>query len=144
MFLRFLHLTSANINKTIKANPATLPITEPTTTDVGGPDEPDDESSAPAVLEGEAPDEVSPDPPPSIKDPLVFDQANFSRFPFHSQVVELETEVEAKVPIGGIVEVTEGDVEGVDVENSDVLETACKDCDSGAEALEDINDGPEL
>lgn len=62
-------------------------------------------------------------------------------------MVELEpTESEAKVLEGGIVEVTEGEVEGVDVEDSDVLATDCKDCDPDAEASkeDDINDGPEL
>lgn len=62
-------------------------------------------------------------------------------------MVELElTESEAKVLEGGIVEVTEGDVEGVDVEDSDVLATDCKDCDPDAEASEedDISDDAEL
>lgn len=62
-------------------------------------------------------------------------------------MVELEpTESEAKVLEGGIVEVTEGDVEGVEVEDSDVLAIDCKDSDPEAEASkeEEIRDDPEL
>lgn len=65
IFFRFLHFTKANINNIINAKPATLPITEPTTTEVGGVVESeDDEFPAPAVLDGEALVVATPDPDP--------------------------------------------------------------------------------
>lgn len=96
IFFRFLHLTRANINNTIKANPATLPITEPTTTEVGGGVESEDDAlPAPAVLEGEALVVATPDPPPTPPTaPVVCtDEDELSEVKDDDEVIEDEEEV---------------------------------------------------
>jgi hypothetical protein len=69
IFFRFLHLTSASINKTRNAKPATLPTTLPTTTEVGGVDDPELEPPAASVLDGDALDGAAPVAPPAIPPP---------------------------------------------------------------------------